>query len=233
MTNFQEHTHKSMVGTLLRGLTLITLAAATLSMALPAQAADKGAAHAPMAAPPHSKMTPMQEKQFEAFQKARSEMMQARRRLSKIQKAAMKAHPELQKQQKAFVDLVTKTMKNNGYDAKQEIAELKSLRSRLEDDKTPQDKKRKLIHQYRAKMVKLNMAQRKVLQDKKVQKARLSLQTAVVSAMRKQDPDTDKLIAMVQNKQKEMLKIRRSALEHMQQNSNKDHSAAHEPAKTH
>jgi uncharacterized protein (UPF0218 family) len=229
MINFQGYTHKSTVGTLLRGLTLTALAA-TLGVALPALAANKGAAHAPMAdshaASPRSKMSPAQKKQFEAFQKARSEMMQARGRLSKIQKAAFKAHPELLKQQKSFGDLLSKTMKKNGYDSRKEIAELKSLRSRLQDKKTPQAKKQKLAHQFQAKVIKLNKARGKALQDKKVRKAQQSLQNAVISAMRKQDPDTNKLIAMLQSKQQELLKIRQALLKQMQQSKNKEHAAA-------
>lgn len=209
-----------MAGTLLRGLTLTALAA-LISVALPAQAADKGTSQAPMAATPHNKMTPAQKKQFEAFEKARNEMMQARGRLNNIQKAALKAHPELQKQQGAFVDLLTKTMKKNGYDANKKIAELKSLRSRLQDQKTPQDEKRKLAGQFQVKVIELNKARGKAMQDTKVQKAQHSLQNAVITAMRKQDPDTDKLIATVESKQKELLKIRRSIITQMQQNSKK------------
>lgn len=219
MTNYQEHTQRFTAAALLRSL-IIALVAATFSVTLPAQAADKGAAHAPMdtkpAAAPRSKMTDAEKKQFVDFQKTRSEMMQTRSQLNKIQQAAFKAHPELQKQQKSFGDLLTRTMKKNGYDAKKEIAKLKSLRTSLQDKKTPQTKKRELAQQFQAKVIKLNKARSKALKDKKVSKAQHSLQKAVLTAMRKQDPNTDKLIAMLQSKQQKLLKIRQSILSHMQ-----------------
>ncbi|HKJ22812.1 MAG TPA: hypothetical protein VKA13_06960 [Gammaproteobacteria bacterium] len=211
-------------GALLRAATVSALAAG-LALAAPAQAAGpttaQGAAHPPMQAPHRGvnpqAMSPAQKKQFEEFQKARQDLVQARNKLNKIQAETLKKHPELKKQRKAFGDLLAKTMKKNGYDAKKSIAELKSLRDKLKDDKTPKDKRRKLAQDFQTKVIALRKAQGQAMQDKKVKKAREDLGQAVIAAMKKQDPSTDDLIATVQKRQQELIKIRRSIMEHAKQ----------------
>jgi|GEM_PF-2704909 len=201
--------------------TVFSAAAIALSAMVsagPAQAAGpgpaQGAAHPPMQAPhrgvnPQS-MSPAQKKQFEAFQKARQDLVQARTKLNKIQAKTLKKHPELQKQRKAFGSLVSKTMKKNGYDAKQGIAELKSLRDKLKDKSTPKSKRRQLAQDFQTKVMALRKAQGQAMQDKQVQKARHDLGQAVVAAMKKEDPQTEQLMATVQKREQELMKIRRS-----------------------
>lgn len=192
------------------------IALSALVSAGPAQAAGPapGPAHPPMQAPhrgvnPQS-MSPEQKKQFEEFQKARQDLVQARTKLNKIQAKTLKKHPELQKQRKAFGNLVSKTMKKNGYDATKGIAELKSLRDKLKDKSTPKSKRRQLAQDFQTKVMALRKAQGQAMQDKKVQKARHDLGQAVVAAMKKEDPSTEQLIARVQKREQELMKIRRS-----------------------
>ncbi len=212
--------------------TLFSAAAIALSAAVstaPAQAAGpgpaQGAAHPPMQAPHRGvnpqAMSPAQKKQFEEFQKARQDLTQARNKLNKIQAQTLKKHPELVKQRKAFGDLVAKTMKKNGYDAKKNIAELKALRDKLKDKKTPKDQRQKLAQDFQTKVIELRKAQGQAMQDKKVQKARHDLGQAVIAAMNKQDPSTNDLIATVQKRQQELIKIRRSIMTQAKQGQSK------------
>jgi len=211
-----------------RTLVSAAIALSAVVLGAPAQAAgpmgEHGAAHPPMQQAPHrgvnpQSMSPEQKKQFEEFQKARQDLVKAKKKLNKIQAETLKKHPELQKQRKAFGDLVSKTMQKNGYDAKKGIAELKSLRDKLKDKGTSKAKRRKLAQDFQSKVMALRKAQGQAMQDKNVQKARHDLGQAVVSAMKKENASTEKLIATVQKREQELMKIRRALAAQAQKNA--------------
>lgn len=209
MPNIQEHIGARRINASVRVLSTFFLAAALVA-AGGAQAAEKSMPAAPAAhagAGPHAAY-PINQKKFEAFQKTRGELEQLRGKLNKIQAATLKAHPELVKQMTSFENLVAATMKKNGFDSKKEITELQSLQAKLRDKNTPKDQQQALVMKFQSKVMALRKAQYEALQDKKVQKARQELGDAVVGAMKKQDPKTGKLLAMVQEKEKELIKLR-------------------------
>jgi uncharacterized membrane protein YdfJ with MMPL/SSD domain len=179
-----------------RGL-LALAAVAALAPVLPLHAAPPSAAGA---------NDPMQ-----AAKQVHVEYMQLQNRLAQIQKKTIEANPELQKQEKAFMELMMSKMTIKGTTPKEELAALEKLKQKLGSKETPESERKALLDEYRAKASAFGTAQMKALQDPEVAKAREALMTATLAAMKKQDPQSEELMQQMQQKQQEMQQIMQSA----------------------
>ncbi len=186
-----------------------TLAALAVTAGLvgPLQAQQQAA---PQGGAPQA-MTPEQKQKLQAFQTARAEFMAAQQRLDKIQEQTMKAHPELGKQEQALKDMVTAQMKKNGHDPDKDLAEIDKLQEKLRSDKTPDGERQVLMGQLQEKAMAYRKAQGEALQDPGVKKAQGDLMVAVIDAMKKQDPETGKLIEQMKQKRQQLMQMLEAA----------------------
>jgi hypothetical protein len=186
--------------------TLLALGAvAILAPAITSQAAP------PTAAAPAPAPAPGKEGSMAAVQQIHSQYMKLQQQLAQIQQKTMQANPELQKQEKAFMDLLLSKMSAGGTSAKDQMDALHKLEEKLGNKDTPAADREKLVSEYQQKMTAFRTEQMQALKDPEVQKARESLMEATVAAMKKQDPQTEQLMQQIEEKQAELKKIMESA----------------------
>jgi hypothetical protein len=186
--------------------TLLALGAvAILAPAITSQAAP------PTAAAPAPAPAPGKEGSMAAVQQIHSQYMKLQQQLAQIQQKTMQANPELQKQEKAFMDLLLSKMSTGGTSAKDQMDALHKLEEKLGNKDTPAADRQKLVSEYQQKMTAFRTEQMQALKDPEVQKARESLMEATVAAMKKQDPQTEQLMQQIEEKQAELKKIMESA----------------------
>jgi hypothetical protein len=181
--------------------TLLALAALAVSAAVQAAPPPAGAP-----APAPGKGGSM-----EAAQQIHTEYMSLQQRLAQIQQKTMQAHPELQKQEKAFTDLMLSKMSTGGTSAKDEMDSLQKLEEKLSNKDTPADERKKLMSEYEQKATAFRTAQMQALKDPEVQKARETLMNATVAAMKKEDPQTEQIMQQIEQKQEQLKKIMESS----------------------
>lgn len=114
--------------------------------------------------------------------------------LGKIRDATFAAHPDLVKQRDAFEKQVEARMTANGYDTKANVQKLQDIATQLKAEDLDDAKKQTLVKEFQAKREGLLNAQREALAEPKVKKAGEKLQDDTLTAMKKQDKNTDKLL---------------------------------------
>jgi hypothetical protein len=149
--------------------------------------------------------------QMQAARQVHVEYIKLQQRLGEIQKKTMEANPELQKQEKAFMDLMMQKMTSSGTNAKEELAAIEDLEKKLANKDTPEAERQTLLNEYRQKAVAFRTAQMKAMKDPEVAKAQEALTSATMDAMKKQDPQTEQLLKELEQKQVQMQQIMQSA----------------------
>jgi hypothetical protein len=159
------------------------------------------------AEPPAVQDDPMQ-----AARQLHGEYVELQNRLSLIQEKTIEAHPELQKQQQAFLDLMMAKMAS-GSDAspQDDLAAIDELEQKLRNKETPDSERQTLMTEYQEKAMAFRSAQVEALKDPEVQKAQEALREATVTAMQEQDPQTKQLMEQLQQKQGEMKQMLEAA----------------------
>ena len=76
-------------------------------------------------------------------QQLQQEIMELQKKLDTIQQAAIAGHPELQKEQKDFMDLLVATMQQQGKDPAKDLAQLRDMQAR--QGRARQDPHRRLV----------------------------------------------------------------------------------------
>lgn len=127
--------------------------------------------------------------------------------LGKIRDATFTAHPDLVKQRDAFEKQVEKRMTANGYDTKANIQKLQDIATKLKAEDLDDAKKQALVKEFQQERQGLLSAQRKALAEPKVKKAGEKLQKETLSAMKKQDENTDKLLKRMADLRENLQKI--------------------------
>lgn len=170
---------------------------------------------APVAAgdePPPS-LTPEQIQQLETLQQKRAELMQVKARLDQIQKEAMDANPKLREQEDAFAELVKEEMKSMGHKPDEEVAELRDLQTKLQNEALPDAERQQLWGQFQEKAGAFQAAQRRALESPKVKQAQTDLRDAVVAAMKARDPKTEELLAQMESARDELKSMHQKAMQ--------------------
>jgi hypothetical protein len=168
------------------------------------------------AAPPAAgkSASPPSNAQMQAYREARVHLQKLGQRLGKIEEAAVKANPDLQKQQEQFRQLLIKTMKANGYDAQTKMNRLREVQKKLADKSVDKKERQALLGEFRQKSMEMQGAQRKALQNPEVQKSRAQLAKDTIAAMTKQDPDTPKLIDEVKQTRQHLMEMQKQMSPH-------------------
>lgn len=146
------------------------------------------------------------------FEHARMELMQDERQLAQIQGKTLKHHPELQKRQQAFLDMMTKEMKRRGHSPHKDMVELRALAGKLHGKSLSDADRRKLTQQFEQKLIAFQRARDEAMKSPKLQKARANLAHAVLAAMKKEDPKTESLLKQVTEKRRELMQMHAAAM---------------------
>ena len=148
----------------------------------------------------------------QAARQLHDEYMELQNRLGMIQEKAVKAHPELQKQNQALEELMmAKMTSSSGKNAQDELAEIGKLEQKLRSKDTPESERKALMVEYQDKAKAFHAAQLEVLQDPDVKKAQATLRDATLAAMKEQDPQTEQLVDQLQQKQEQIRQMMESA----------------------
>lgn len=175
---------------------LALLAVAALGTVMPSQAE-----------PPAAQGDSMQ-----AARQLHGEYVELQNRLSLIQEKTMEAHPELQKQEQAFLDLMmAKMTSSSGGSPKDDLVAIEKLEHKLRSEDTPDGERQALMAEYQEKAMAFRTAQVEALKDPEVQKAQGALRDATLTAMKQQDPQTEQLMQQLEQKQDEMKQMLEAA----------------------
>lgn len=170
--------------------------------------------HAAPPPAPGKAAPPAADAKIQAYREARIHLQKLGQRLGKIEQAAAKANPDLQKEQEQFRQLLTKTMEKDGYDAEAGINRLREIQTKLGNQNLEQKKRQTLMTEFRQKSSELQRAQHKALQNPKVQEARAKLAKHTIAAMTKQDPETPKLIDEVKRTRNRLIDMQKQMSPH-------------------
>jgi len=153
-----------------------------------------------------------QSEQMQTARRLHGEYVALQQRLAAIQKKAVEAHPELRKQgQDLEALMLSKMTTSTGVNAKDEMAAINEMEQKLRDKSTPDSERQKLAPEYQKRVKAFRNAQIQVMQDPEVRKAQAALMKATIAAMKEQDPQTEELMAQVEQKQAELQKLIESA----------------------
>jgi len=166
--------------------------------------------HAEAPAAPQGATAP-QGDQMQAARQLHGEYVELQKRLHTIQEKAVKAHPELQKQQQALQELMMAKMSSGGKNPKDEMTAINKLEQKLRSEDTPDSERQTLLTEYQERARAFRTAEHQALQDPEVQKAQAALMDATLAAMKQQDPQTEQLMQQLQQKQAQMKQMMESA----------------------
>lgn len=150
--------------------------------------------------------------QMEAARKLHGEFMQLQQRLASIQQKAIEAHPELKKQEEDLQTMVMAKMSSAGADASGEMDAINEIEQKLRNPDTTESERQKLMPEYQKRAKAFRDTQMRVMQDPEVMKARAALVDATTAAMKQVDPQTEKLLEELKQKQAEMQKLMEQAV---------------------
>lgn len=139
-------------------------------------------------------------------QQLQQKYIEVRTALAKIEAKATNGDQSLAKKRVAFRKQLIAVMKKNGNDPQPMIASLHALGKQLQDKSLKASKREELIGKARKTQIALVTAERKAMQDPKLQTARKDLQDSTLAAMRKADPRTDKLLAELRSIETQIIK---------------------------
>lgn len=164
------------------------------------------------AAPPAAQeATTAQDDSNQAARKLHSEYLELQNRVNLIEEKTMEAHPELQKQQQAFLELMIAKMSSTGASAKDDLARIEQLEQKLRSEDTPDAERQALMAEYQEKARAFRVAQMQVLKDPEVQQAQGALMHAKLAAMKEEDPQTEQLMEQLQQKHQQIQQLMEAA----------------------
>ena len=133
------------------------------------------------------------------------EFLQLQQRLQKAQQQAMENDPALQEKTDAMEDMVTEKMREAGYDPGAIMESLLAAQGQLQDESLSDAQRREVLEsrEVREAQQQLQEAQQAVMQDPEVAEAQRSLEADMMDAMRKEEPETDRMIERMREIQRE------------------------------
>ena len=140
------------------------------------------------------------------------EYMELQKQLNIIQEKAVKAHPELKKQEQALNEMMmTRMTSKTGKNVQDELAAINKLEQQMRSKNTPESGRKALMLEYQDKTKAFRAAQLEVIQDADVKKAQAALLNATLAAMKEQDPRTGQLVEQLHQKQESIRQMMESA----------------------
>ncbi|MCA1788957.1 MAG: hypothetical protein LC667_03585 [Thioalkalivibrio sp.] len=133
------------------------------------------------------------------------EFLQLQEHLQRVQQRAMENNPALQEQADAMEDLVTEKMRKAGYDPGAIMETLLAAQGQVQDESLSDAQRREILEsqEVREAQQQLQEAQQVVMQDPDVVEAQRSFEEDMMEAMRREEPETDRMIERLQEIQRE------------------------------
>jgi len=132
------------------------------------------------------------------------EYMEIQQRLAQAQDKAFENNPELRDKAEALEELVTDKMRGAGYDLGDIMETMLATQAKMQEART--DAQRREImesREAREAQRKMQEAQRVAMEDPEVQAAQQQFEEDMLAAMRREDPETDRLFERLQEIQRE------------------------------
>jgi chromosome segregation ATPase len=148
---------------------------------------------------------------MQEIQGVHAEYMELQKHISQIQQDALKAHPELGKQEQALRDLVLEKMSSNGKNAKEDMDAIIKLEEKLRNSETPEGEREALMSDYQKKAVAFRNAQNEAMKNPDVQAAQKKLMDDIMTAMKEKDPQIEQLMQQLQQKQQQLSQMMKDA----------------------
>lgn len=161
---------------------LYPLCAAILALSGPAMAQAAQTAAAP------------QQASAAEVHKLQAEAQKLAMKLGAIEHKTIAGSKALQAQRQHFSEHMVKVMKTLGYDPEGDSKRLAGIKEKVLSGKLKVDEREAQIKQFRSIRQHLMQGQVAAMQDKALMKEGKALNTATMQAMKKQDPQTEKLI---------------------------------------
>lgn len=120
--------------------------------------------------------------------------------LKQIHDKAVKKNPQLAKEQKQFQSKVKSAIKKQGYDVQKGQKRMQSMAKKLQSDDVSDDKRKQVMQKFQNERQKMVKARDAALSKPDVKKSGEKLQNDTISAMKKQNPKTKKLISDMKSK---------------------------------
>jgi small-conductance mechanosensitive channel len=136
----------------------------------------------------------LSDKQRAAAIKLQEKMQELGPKLNAIQQAAMKKDAKLQREGAALESRVEAVMKKLGVDPNKTVARLQAIQAKAQQGKLPDAERQRLMMEFMQLRNKLQAAQARALDDKKIKAASEAFRKRVEIAMIKTDPGARKLL---------------------------------------
>jgi hypothetical protein len=133
------------------------------------------------------------------------EFLQLQQRLAQAQQKAIENNPGLQDKAGEMEDLVTEKMRAAGYDPGGIMETLLVAQGKLQDERLTEAERRAVLEsrEVREAQQQLQQAQEAVMKDPEVIAAQKTLEDEMMAAMRKEEPETDRIIERLEAIQRE------------------------------
>lgn len=130
-----------------------------------------------------------------AAMQAQMRVRQLQKQISQLQNKALEQNPELQSQRDELKSLVQEKMKEQGVDPEASGKRLQAIREQVQGGNVSKEKQKSLAEEFRSKRGELMKARRSAMQSEAVRTERKAFREDLMAAMKKIDPNADKLVA--------------------------------------
>lgn len=196
---------KTLFTTLSRIFAVTLLAAASTSAVAQMQQPDTAAQPKPQPRQPAAPMPPQgpSPQIMQQIGAKRAEIQELGTELKEIQEAAMEANPALAAQRDDLITLVDTKLVEAGHDPATSRETIEDLQGQLQGGELPEEEQQAVSQQLRREVSTLQQAQNQVMQDQEVRTRQQSLNDDLIAAMEEQNPETEALIANLQQAQQQ------------------------------
>ncbi|HIF9179986.1 TPA: hypothetical protein ACX6QL_003934 [Photobacterium damselae] len=146
------------------------------------------------AAPAATNSAPEKPQISAQVQQAAQRVGQIQQELATIRNKTLKANPKLVKDIKAYETAFDNKAKALGYHPDQELKRLREIQTKARDQKTTDAQRKDLAKEFASIQQKLIKQRQTIMSDPAISKMEQQLEKNTITAMKKQDPKTDKLL---------------------------------------
>lgn len=134
---------------------------------------------------------------------ARNEIQQLNEALQAIQASTIDSSDDLQAKLDEYQTVLDSSMKENGFDATEVRARLNAIVEKVQSGEIAQEEQLQLRQEYQKHAQSLQAQQQKAMELTTVRQAYTAFSGALLTAMKKQDPNTEQLMAQLNSAQKQ------------------------------
>ncbi|EPT9249672.1 hypothetical protein ACVTNF_001839 [Photobacterium damselae] len=146
------------------------------------------------AAPAATNSAPAKPQVSAQVQQAAQRVGQIQQELATIRNKTLKANPKLVKDIKTYETAFDNKAKALGYHPDQELKRLREIQTKARDQKTTDAQRKDLAKEFASIQKKLIKQRQTIMSDPAISKMEQQLEKNTITAMKKQDPKTDKLL---------------------------------------